>query len=69
MAKTLGPYIVEELQRLKICAPPTPSSQKSAAATDISQIVADFAHATMRRIVEIEGTGSKMARDELGVLF
>jgi hypothetical protein len=57
MAKTLSPYILGELQRLKICAPPPAAFRKSVAtdATDISKIVAEFARATMKHIVESEG--------------
>lgn len=68
MAKTLSPYILGELQRLKFCAPPTPPSPRSVAATDISKIVADLAHATMHRIAEIDGSGPKMTWGDMRVL-
>ena len=70
MAKTLSPYILGELQRLKICAPPRSASRKSGAAdaTDISKIVADFARATMQSIAEIDGSGPRMTGDEMKVL-
>jgi hypothetical protein len=71
MAKTLSPYIVGELQRLKNCdAPPTPAFRKSVApdATDISKIVADFARATMHRIAEIDGGSPRMTWGDMRVL-
>jgi hypothetical protein len=69
MAKTLSPYILGELQRLKICAPPPAPFRKSVAAhvTDISKIVTDFVHATMTHIVESEGC-PRMTGDEMKVL-
>jgi hypothetical protein len=70
MAKTLSPYILGELQRLKICAPSPPVSRKPVAAdaTDISKIVANFARATMNCIAEIDGGGPRMTGDEMKVL-
>jgi hypothetical protein len=69
MAKTLSPYILGELQRLKICAP-APASRKSVAAdaTDISKIVADFARATMNRIAEIDGDAPRITWGDMRVL-
>jgi hypothetical protein len=70
MAKTLSPYIVGELQRLKNCAPPRSAFRKSVAAdaTDIAKIVADFARATMNCIAEIDGGSPRMTGDEMKVL-
>jgi hypothetical protein len=70
MAKTLSPYILGELQRLKICAPPRSASRKSGAAdaTDISKIVADFACATMHSIAEIDGGSPRMTCGDMRVL-
>jgi very-short-patch-repair endonuclease len=38
------------------------------ATTDISKIVGDFARATMKRIVEIDGNGPRMTGDEMKIL-
>jgi hypothetical protein len=56
MAKTLGPYVIEELQRLKIGAPPTPAFKKpvSADAMNISRIVAGLASTRTRGIAETD---------------
>ena len=68
MAKTLSPYILGELQRLKTSSPSTAASRKSVATTDISKIVADFARATMHRIAEINGGGPRMTWGDMRVL-
>jgi hypothetical protein len=68
MAKTLSPYILGELQRLKTSAPSTAASPKSVATTDISKIVADFARATMHSIAEIDGGSPRMRWGDMRVL-
>ena len=68
MAKTLSPYILGELQRLKTSAPSTPASRKSVATTVITKIVADFARATIHSIAEIDGGSPRMTWGDMRVL-
>jgi hypothetical protein len=68
MAKTLSPYILGELQRLKTSAPSTAASRKSMATTVITKIVADFARATIHSIAEIDGGSPRMTWGDMRVL-